>query len=74
MHFSKMQLVSHCYTAVLFEPISKLFIYKNSIIYLSDCRVTFFFVFFFFFFLHDTKIEKPDYSCVKVQEVIGFLK
>ena len=41
MHFSKMQLVSHCYTAVLCEPISKLYIYKNSTVYLSDCRVKF---------------------------------
>ena len=45
--FSKLQLVSHCYTAVLYEPISKLYIYKNSAAYLSDARVTF--VFFFFF-------------------------
>ena len=42
MRFSKMQLVSHCYTAVLYEPISKLYIYKNSAVYLSDCRATFF--------------------------------
>ena len=42
MHFSKMQLVSHCYTAVLYEPISKLYIYKNSAVYLSDARVTVF--------------------------------
>ena len=29
MRFSKMQKVSHCYTAVLYEPISKLHKYKN---------------------------------------------
>ena len=43
---------SHCYTMVLYEPISKLYMYKNSVIYLSDCRVT--------FFLQGTGIEKPD--------------
>ena len=59
MCFSKMQLVSHRYTAVLYEPISKLYIYKTSAVYLSDARVTFFFFFFFFFFLlQDTEIEK----------------
>ena len=30
------------YTAVLYEPISKLYIYKNSAIYLYDARVMFF--------------------------------
>ena len=62
MHaFSKMQLLSHCCTAGLYEPISKLYIYKNSAVYVSDARVTgvffvcfvclfFFFVFFFFVF------------------------
>ena len=29
MHFSKMQLVSHCYTAVLCELISKLYIIEK---------------------------------------------
>ena len=52
-----MQLVLHCYTAVLYEPISKL--YKYTKIYLSDAWITlfffcfflcFFFRFFFFFF------------------------
>ena len=51
MHaFSKIQLVSICYTAVLYgyETICKLYtIYKNSDVHLSDCRVTFFFCFFF---------------------------
>ena len=51
MRFSKMQLISHCYTAVLDETISKLYIYKNSAVYLSDARVTFFFFLFFFFCL-----------------------
>ena len=50
MRFSKMQLVSHCYTAVLYEPISNLYIYKNSAVRLSDARITFFLVFFFCFF------------------------
>ena len=48
MRFSKMQLVSHCYTAVLFEPISKLYIYKNPALYLFDAMVTLFFVCLFF--------------------------
>ena len=29
MRFSKMQLALHCYTAVLCEPISKLYTYKR---------------------------------------------
>ena len=49
------QLVSHCYTAVWYEPISKLYIYKNSVVYLSDARIM------FIYLLHDTGIEKPDY-------------
>ena len=36
-----MQLVLQCYTAVLYEPIPKLFIYQKSAVYLSDARVTF---------------------------------
>ena len=47
MRFSEMQLVSHCYTAVLYELISRLKIYKNSAVYLSDVRITLFFCFFF---------------------------
>ena len=46
-----MQLVLHCYTAVLYEPISKLYISNNSAVYLSDAKVTFFFFFFCFFFV-----------------------
>ena len=44
MRFSKMQLhvVSHFYTAGLYKPLPKLYIYKNSAVYLSDARVTFF--------------------------------
>ena len=48
MHFAKMQLFPNCYTAVLYEPISR--------IYLSR-RVT-------FLFLQDTGTEKADYSKV----------
>ena len=48
MRFSKMQLVSHCYITVLYESISKLYIYKKSAVYLSDV------------FLQDTGIEKSD--------------
>ena len=40
MHFSKMHLVSYCYTVVLYELISKLYISKYSAVYLSDARVT----------------------------------
>ena len=54
MHFSKMQLVSHCFTAVLYEPISKLNIYKNSTIYLSNARVM-----FFVFFCKVQELRKP---------------
>ena len=47
-----MQLVSHCYTAVLYEPLCKLYIYKTSSVYLCDDSVTFgFFCFFCLFFL-----------------------
>ena len=35
-------LVSYCHTAVLSEPMYKLYIYKNSAVYLSHVRVTFF--------------------------------
>ena len=42
MRSSKMQLVSACYTAVLHLRISKLYIFKNLAVYLSDARVTFF--------------------------------
>ena len=46
-YISKMQLVSHCYTAVLYQPISRLYIciYENSAVYLFDARVTCLFVF-----------------------------
>ena len=40
MRLSKMRLVPHCYTGVLYESISKLYMY--SAVYLSDCRVCFF--------------------------------
>ena len=42
--FSKMQLVSNCYmyTANLYKPISKLYVYKSSAVHLYDCRVTYF--------------------------------
>ena len=53
--FSKMQLISNCYKAELYESISKLFyIYKKTAVSLSDCRVT--------FFLASTGIESPDKS------------
>ena len=39
MHFAKMQLVSKYYTLVLYEPIFKLYMHKNSAVYLSDCRL-----------------------------------
>ena len=44
--------------------ISKLYIYKNSTVYLSDYRVKFFcfFIIIIIYFLHDTRIEKPDYT------------
>ena len=39
--------------------IPKLYIYKNSAICLSDCRVTFFFSFFFFFFCKLQELRNP---------------
>ena len=42
MHFSIIQLVPNHYTVVLYEPISRLYIYKISAVYLSNCRVIFF--------------------------------
>ena len=39
--FSKMQLVSNRCTAVSCEPISKLYIYKNSAVYFYDCWAMF---------------------------------
>ena len=54
MRFSAMQLVSHCYTAVLYEPISRLKIYKNSAVYLSDVRIT-----LLFFFCKVEELRKP---------------
>ena len=53
----KMHAFLHCYTAILYEPISKLYLYKNSAVYLSDVGATV----CFFFFLQGTGIEKPDY-------------
>ena len=38
----EMQLVLHCYIAFLYDSIPKLYIYKNSAVYLSDARVTLF--------------------------------
>ena len=53
MRFSKMQLVLHCYTAVLYEPISQaLYIQKFSRISFQCSG---------YIFLQDTGIKKPDY-------------
>ena len=62
-----MQIVSHCYTSVLYEPISKLYIFKNLVVYLSDARVTLnlfylFYLFIYLFILQGTGTEKPDFS------------
>ena len=40
MRCSKMQVVSHSYTAVLYKPISELYICKTLAVYLSNARVT----------------------------------
>ena len=49
--FLQMQLVPHCSTAVLYEPISKLYIYtKNQPYIFPMLGLRFFFSFFFFFF------------------------
>ena len=56
IHLSKMQNVLHCYTAVLYEPIPKLYMYKHSAVYLSDSARLMSFFFFFF------RIEKPNYT------------
>ena len=69
MRFSKMQLVPQCYTALLYEPISTLYILiKNQpyifpmlglrFFYVCVCVCVYYFFFFVFFF---TGIEKPDY-------------
>ena len=42
MHVSKIPLVSKFYTAILYEQISRLYIYKNSAVCLSNCWVMFF--------------------------------
>ena len=31
-----MQLVSNCYTTVLYQPVSRVYLYKNQAVYLSD--------------------------------------
>ena len=41
MYFAKMQFVSNCHTVVLYKAISRLSIYKKSVVYLSECRVMF---------------------------------
>ena len=44
MHFFReMQFASHCYTVVSYQAPSRLSVYKNSAVYLSGARVTFFF-------------------------------
>ena len=60
MHFTKFCQTANSFELlyrVLYEPISKLYIYKNSAVYLSDCRIT-------FFFLQDTGIEKLNYFVI----------
>ena len=43
-----MRLVLDCYTAVLYEPIFKLYIYKKNLaIYPFDCKATFLFIYLF---------------------------
>ena len=49
MHFSKVQLVSNCYTVNLYELISKLYMYKNQS-YIFPTAGLCFFCFFFFIF------------------------
>ena len=39
MHFGKMPLVPDCHIVVLYHIISRLRMYINSAVYLSDCRV-----------------------------------
>ena len=58
LHFSKMQFVFNCYTAVLYESLSKLYtsIYKNSAVYIFDCRVT------LYVFILDTGIEQTRHE------------
>ena len=58
MQVSKMQLVLNCYTAVLFEPISRHYIYQNLAVYIS---LRLYGYVFFFVFLQDKGIEKPAY-------------
>ena len=66
MHFAKMQLVSNCYTVVLYQTIYRLYICKNAAVYLSDCIVV---------FLHDMKTENPDYeTSVNTRGVILFVQ
>ena len=58
----QMQLVLNCHTAVLYEPISKLYIYTKTQPYIIPIVGLGFSPFFFFFFLQDAEIEKPDYT------------
>ena len=58
MHFAKMRFVSDCYTLVLYHAISKLHIYKKSVVYLSHSSCCFF-LFVCCFFLQDTRNTCP---------------
>ena len=69
MHcFSKMHLVVNCYTAVFYKSISKLYLYKNSALYLSDCRVTCFF--FFFCKMQELRTRLRPFTILIVAEII----
>ena len=57
-----MQLGSQCYTAVLYEPVSKLYTYQNQPYSFPILGLRFFFFVFFLFvcFFQAIEIEKPD--------------
>ena len=59
MRFFKIQLVSHCYTAVLYGLLSKLYIYKNQPYIFPIVFFFFFFFFVFFFFCKIQELRNP---------------